>query len=640
MYHPPVKYRPDIDGLRALAVLPVVLCHAGVRGFAGGFVGVDIFFVISGYLISRIIMDEVESGTFTLGSFYERRIRRILPALLAMLAGSFAMAWLYFLPSEMEDFSKTALTALFSASNFYFNLHNNYFDTPSLLQPMLHTWSLAVEEQFYIIFPLLILALAKWMPGRRATMSVLLLMGIASLAASEYGARNGETWAFYLLPSRAWELLAGTLIASGILPEAKNKLFRQGLGIAGLAMILTAIFTYHEKMAFPGLAALLPVAGSCMIIHAGRHQTSLVGSLLSLRPVVFVGLISYSLYLWHWPLITFFRVSNFIGEDKIRFASQMNLVLASLIVAAISWKFIEQPFRTRKGYERFTRKRLFTLAGLATLAISLAFGVAWQNGGFERRFSPEMLKVAKYTPLVTKWAHSPCYLGGYSGKTQEKMLPCFERDPHKKQHIMLTGDSQAAHLFYALRETFPELDVSNASVVSCRPLILPSVKRNNCEWLVEKLYGEYLKASDKNQTFILSGGWGGGSADNRKWQIKTLGETIDRIKAQGAQVIILGQSPFFNVYFPRLLAFSERRPELLEEHLLRERVEETDAEISALAKSKGVKFISQYEILCPNKGPCKSKVEDDIPMYVDKGHYTDEGALWMARQFKERGLIP
>jgi peptidoglycan/LPS O-acetylase OafA/YrhL len=634
----PLKYRPDIDGLRALAVLPVVFCHVGLKGFSGGFIGVDIFFVISGYLISRIILEEIQTNSFSLAGFYERRIRRIFPALIAMLLGSFVMGWLFLLPNEMVELNQAMLSALFSVSNFYLNASTGYFDAPSVLQPMLHTWSLAVEEQFYIFFPLLLLALAKWMPGKRMLLAVLSTVFILSFMISAYGAHEHETWAFYLLHSRAWELLVGTFIALGVLPEARNRLLREGVALLGLVMILIAIFTFRESMEFPGFAALLPVLGAGMIIYAGRVQGSLVGSLLALRPVVFIGLISYSLYLWHWPFIVFYRIGTFAGEGSIGWQAQAGLIAVSLVAAVISWKFIEQPFRSRKGHAFFTRQRLFALAGASSAVLAVAFAIGWFNGGYAMRFSPEMLKIAQYSSTSTQWAHSPCYLGGYAGKSIDKTGPCFTRDPKKKHHYLLTGDSQAAHFAYGLRDAFPDLDIKSISSVSCRPVMTPSIKKENCRWMANYVYQEYMKSADKNLTFILSGAWGGGDETAQQWQMEQLANTIDLIHSKGANVIVFGQSPYYSVDFPRLMAFSEKRPNLLEDHLERWRVERAEENISKVAASKGVKFVSLYEILCPEK-KCKTTLENGVPMFVDRGHFSDEGAAWMAQQLKERGVF-
>ncbi|MBM3618750.1 MAG: acyltransferase, partial [Alphaproteobacteria bacterium] len=251
-----MKYRSDIDGLRSLAIIPVVLCHLGVASFAGGFVGVDVFFVISGYLIGRILLEETADGSFSLIRFYERRIRRILPALLATVLGSFALAWFLFLPDEMMLFGKTAVSALLSYSNFHFNATADYFAAPAKANPLLHTWSLAVEEQFYIAFPLLLLAWKKWSGNRKVLIGLIGLLMAVSITISAVGANARDTSAFYLPHSRAWELLAGVVLALGIIPEFRHKLLRHGASLLGIVLIAYAIASFHEGMKFPGLNAL------------------------------------------------------------------------------------------------------------------------------------------------------------------------------------------------------------------------------------------------------------------------------------------------------------------------------------------------------------------------------------------------
>ncbi len=308
---PNLHYRPDVDGLRAVAVLAVLAFHAGGFPTPGGFVGVDVFFVISGYLISSLIMKQIAAGTFSITSFYERRIRRILPALTVMLAFTCVLAYLYLLPTELKNFADSLLAANFSASNFYFWQHSDYFVSP-LSNPLLHTWSLAVEEQFYIVFPLLLYVLYRWWPGR--VKIVVAVLAALSLAVSGYGAYHDSVTTFYMLPTRAWELLIGTLLAMKLLPELRTSIGRNLASITGILLIGCAILLFTKATPFPGLAALPPCVGAALIIWSGESGMSVVNSALSLRPVVFIGLISYSLYLFHWPIIVFQKMGAFLGD--------------------------------------------------------------------------------------------------------------------------------------------------------------------------------------------------------------------------------------------------------------------------------------------------------------------------------------
>ena len=340
-----VRHRADIDGLRAIAVVPVVLFHAGVSQVSGGFVGVDIFFVISGYLITSLILGEMREGRFSLLSFYERRIRRIFPALFAVLAVCIVLAGTLFLPRELRSFDESLLAATFFVSNIYFYGSNGYFAAPPDTLPLLHTWSLSIEEQFYIVFPLLLsLAIAF---GRRIWVGLISVLFLLSLAASIWVTPINPDAAFYLAPMRVWELMLGALLAARVLPRIESQAVREMLALAGVALIAYAVFRFSTSTPFPGSAALIPCLGAAFLIYAGEDEgTTSASKVLSLRPLVFVGLISYSLYLWHWPLLVFARywsVTSLTGWQS------ATIVIASFILAALSWAYIEQPFRRKRA---------------------------------------------------------------------------------------------------------------------------------------------------------------------------------------------------------------------------------------------------------------------------------------------------
>ncbi|TXH69386.1 MAG: acyltransferase [Thiothrix sp.] len=354
-----MHYRTEIDGLRAVAVLPVIAYHAGFTGFSGGFVGVDIFFVISGYLISSILLDELQNQNFSLLSFYERRIRRILPALFLVLAFTAAVAWWLLLPHELAAFGRSLISVILFASNLLFWQESDYFATESEYIPLLHTWSLAVEEQYYLIFPLLLAFL--WKFGLKAIYLSLGVLAVIGLATSEWLWRVDAGANFYLLPSRFWELLLGALAAVYL----KNKQVSTGwlaqcLSLVGLALVLGSIFLLNNSLPFPSSYALFPTLGATLIIlFASPHN--LAGQALSLKPLVFVGLISYSAYLWHQPLLVFARMQPYVEANLALMAA---MALASLVFAWLSWRFVESPFRNR---QRFTRRQIFLLAGVGSL---------------------------------------------------------------------------------------------------------------------------------------------------------------------------------------------------------------------------------------------------------------------------------
>lgn len=298
-----MKYRSEIDGLRALAVLPVIFFHAGFEIFSGGFIGVDIFFVISGYLITWIILDELAEGKFSIARFYERRARRILPALLCVMLVCVPFAWFWMLPSQYMDFSRSLIAVVLFISNISFWRESGYFAAAAEEKPLLHTWSLAVEEQFYVLFPIALMLL--WRFGKRSLLSLIIAVAIISFGLCEFASRYYPIANFFLIPMRAWELFIGAICAFIHKESAQKK--DNLLSLLGLVCIIGAIFTYDEQMPLPSAYTAIPVIGTALIIVYGTAG-SWVARLLSLRMFVVIGLVSYSAYLWHQPLFAFARI--------------------------------------------------------------------------------------------------------------------------------------------------------------------------------------------------------------------------------------------------------------------------------------------------------------------------------------------
>ena len=371
-----VHYRRDIDGLRAFAVLPVILFHAGLAPFSGGYVGVDVFFVISGFLITSIILKDLERGTFSVWQFYERRARRILPALFVMTAVCIPVAWVLFRPFLFREFAQSVAAVSVYASNFLFWEKSGYFDTAAELKPLLHTWSLAVEEQYYLVVPFLMLLL--WRLGRRSLLWTLVALALASLALSHWMAGAFPMANFYLLPSRAWELLAGALCAFVL---AGGREYRSDLGAGlGLALIVGAVLVYTPETPFPSLYALAPVGGTALVILCAGRGT-LVARMLGWAPLVGIGLISYSAYLWHQPLFAFTRTALIFEPEPLLMLALSGL---SLGLGWLSWRFVERPFRQpmsardpggpARGPWLATRRGVFGATAVASLGF-LAVGV-------------------------------------------------------------------------------------------------------------------------------------------------------------------------------------------------------------------------------------------------------------------------
>ena len=380
-----LNYRPEIDGLRTIAVISVIIYHAKInvfnhKIFEGGFIGVDIFFVISGYLITLIILKEFnQTGTFSFKYFYERRIRRILPVLLFVMLVSLPMAWIYMLPNSFIDFSKSILYSLGFSSNFYFHYSGQVYGAESgLLKPFLHTWSLSVEEQFYIIFPLFLLIVFKYL--KKYLFHFLILGFIISLGLAEWGSKNHPSFNFYGLPTRVWELFAGSMLAYLEVKKGcrgNHKLLKTFLPSLGLILICHSVVFFNEEIFHPSFYTLSPIAGVCFIIWFS-NKDEIVTKLLSTKIFVGIGLISYSLYLWHYPIFAFARSAYIFGGNGF---NKILFFLITFILSIGSYYLIEKPFRNKKY--QFKNLAIIFLS-LIVFLISINFYIINKNGIKER----------------------------------------------------------------------------------------------------------------------------------------------------------------------------------------------------------------------------------------------------------------
>jgi peptidoglycan/LPS O-acetylase OafA/YrhL len=439
-----MRYRPEIDGLRALAVVPVILFHAGFPLFKGGFVGVDIFFVISGYLITSIILDELERGKFSIVTFYERRARRILPALFFVMAVCLPFSWMWLIPSEFKDFSTSLIGVILFSSNILFWQTSGYFATDVELKPLLHTWSLAVEEQYYVFFPILLLLL--WRFCKRSIVWIVFGGVIGSMILAHFGATHKPIANFYLLPSRAWELGQGALVAIFFLKTDRRvppEKFSQLMALLGFSLIIFSIFWYDKHTPFPSLYALAPTCGAVLVILYARPST-VVGSFLTLKPVVWTGLISYSAYLWHQPLFALARQRNYHELDVYAFSI---LSLLSLVLGYLSWRYIEAPFRNR-GNIRTKHIFLFSAGGMA---IFLCIGIGGvMSDGFRYRDKWKGVE-GEFATQSERGSGERYCLGNHIESPLGDMV-CIIGDISKKPEGVLWGDSYAAALVYGMND--------------------------------------------------------------------------------------------------------------------------------------------------------------------------------------------
>jgi peptidoglycan/LPS O-acetylase OafA/YrhL len=645
-------YLPFIDGLRAIAVLGVVGFHANLGGLTGGYVGVDVFFVLSGFLISRLIESRLQLRAFSFARFYERRARRILPALIVTCLLCALVATCLFVPRDLRQFSSSLWGTAFFYSNVLFEEATGYFSAPSSTMPLLHTWSLAVEEQFYLCFPPLLFVLhwaLKTSPWTRWAM--MMLAFLASLCAGILLMRSDASRAFYLLPPRAWELFAGALIALAPRRVAWSRLAAELLTVLGCMCIGVSFFCYTPATQFPGVAALLPCLGTVAILEANLENTTLLGRLLSQRYLVYLGLISYGLYLYHWPMLTFTRY--FLDHDL----STMQTVAAlsaTVALAVVSLHAIEAPLRHAIFFK--SRAALFSAAA-AGLASVGALGIVGVNlHGLPSRFSGAALQYAQgeqdrlpwdqCMPLLERLsADSVCRVGVADGK------PTF----------LVWGDSHAAALAPGVDERAKTLGLSGWVIGYSRcPSLLGAAPIQHaagdfpCVDIAEKVMGlirdqhiRHVLLVNRWDTYI-SGWERGGVETHQDLTVSyteagvlykgeaavrfSLQETVRRLQVLDADIWVLEQVPPQLIDVPSALAkavYLHRDPKLLRRAYaeMESRRAPADAIFAELRRSGDVSFIDPADRFCPSRGPCRIEVQGRS-LYEDNNHLTVFGAKW------------
>ncbi|MGE3178208.1 MAG: acyltransferase family protein [Vicinamibacterales bacterium] len=552
----PGDHRRDIDGLRGIAVLAVLLFHAEVPGFSGGYAGVDVFFVISGYLITDIITRQLDAETFSLAAFYERRARRILPALFVVTGCTLAAGWIALMPADYRDLAGAGAAAIGFVANLYYLDHLRYFAPAAELSPLVHTWSLAVEEQFYIGFPLVVLALTRWCPRRRTSVMA------AAFALSFCGA-GATVWrapadAFYLTHLRAWELLAGSLLALRILEPPRRAWVRELTAVAAGALILVPVAVYDRDTLFPGAAALAPVLGTAMVIAV---RDSRVNRALMARPLVFAGLISYSLYLWHWPVLAFLRI--WTGTLALSAVATAGALATSCALAAASWALVEQPAR----HARLRRPLVFRAAVGVAVVLLGATAVIRATDGVPDRVAADLRRVAAGADDFDTRRYS-CFLGHLPDAERCRI----GRGTHPDS--LLWGDSHAAALV-------PGLDGMPGAAVfagrdSCPPLLgVDTFGRDTCSAFNQRVL-DWLDTSGADiRTVMLAARWplyetGRDVEGGRFRQISVtdhsrpdvhaavfqrgLERTLAALQARGKRIVLFGPVPEMSFNVPRTFA--------------------------------------------------------------------------------------
>jgi peptidoglycan/LPS O-acetylase OafA/YrhL len=621
-------YREDIDWLRAIAVLAVVAFHFEAPAVFGGFVGVDIFFVISGFLITGIIQSELQTGSFSFARFYERRVRRLLPALYAMVALTAIPSFHYLLTSERQEFFRSIAAVVTFTSNFFFWFQTGYFDHAAVEKPLLHTWSLAVEEQFYLALPLFLWGLTRvTRSGRIALPVVLGALALASFALSIWLMKlDSSANAFFMSPPRAWEFLVGGLIAIPGFPVLRNALARQIVRGIALVVIAIPIFSLRQGPGFPGFNALAPCIGAAMFLWSGIDVPTRKRSRYSpLNVVKFFGQISYSLYLWHWPLFTFTRFSK--SSLVLDAADKIELFALTVLISYLSWRFVEQPFRLKSLAP--TRGAAFRIAGLAT-GLLLAGSAA---GIVLSRSPSDADSAALQLESYNNYDYRPLYRDGVCFAPESGVFgaDCLRLAPGKT-NVMLWGDSLAAHYFHGLAKAAdPQtVNILQATQPACMPTFNAAAQGNtSCRDFatqMETFFGEH-----KPDRVILSADWLEYARPPRfDGMIADLKQTIARLNAAGIAVDLLGPAVQFRARLPSMLMRShlrniEARPD---DFVLQDIFALDQMMKAALPGHEKFSYISVVDAVCPSR-QCPLTIDGGIPLARDHAHLTAEGSVYV-----------
>jgi peptidoglycan/LPS O-acetylase OafA/YrhL len=603
------RYRADIDGLRAVSILLVVAYHAQPWLVRGGFIGVDIFFVISGFLITRIILSEAKAGTFSSLAFYARRVRRIFPALIVVLATTYLIGWIILLPDGFALLGKSTAAGVAFVSNLFQLNQTGYFAPDAAENPLLHLWSLGIEEQFYIFWPLLLVLLLGSKYRR---------IRIAAIAAASFGLSlliflGLKEWSFYSPLPRAWELLAGGLLASsqveGVARQS-SPLRENLLSAAGLAAIIGAAAALNKESLFPGAWALLPVLGAVLIIIAPNSTVNRV--LLSSRAMVAIGLISYPLYLWHWPLLSYLGIIRNGVPNAIEIWA---VVIVAFILAWLTYRFVEIPLRRQPK----------AVAGLsfALLAVGLAGIATAANSGFPLRFPAEIRAIAMLAPQSNDGFGDKCFLEGPGARLDAN---CIEQGD--KPLLFLWGDSTAAALYPGLKraeETVP-FRLARFAVPGCAPILAASV---SCDGNNDLVFG-FVKSS-RPDIVLLHAMW------DRTHNLDRLAATIEQLKAlKIPRIVILGPVPLWKRTLPLALVNAYRLT-----HVIEDRISAgvtgagSDEQMRSFSQAHGVEYISAWRVLCDGNG-CLTRVGPTAEEVVttDIVHLSNAGSKYLVEKIE------
>ena len=650
-------YRKEIDGLRAIAILPVVFFHAGFSYASGGYVGVDIFLVISGYLITSLILSDRSNNKFSLTNFYERRARRILPALFLIILLSIPLAFMLMIPSELINFSWSVLATTFFSSNIFFWREAGYFASPSELKPLLHTWSLAVEEQFYVLFPLFLLIILRFKLKISVLIILLLLflsLGLAQIASSKYPTAN-----FYLLPTRGWELLCGSILAFYFFsnPNKKifiNNLFNDFFSLLGLLLIIYSIVFFDEKTPFPSFWTLYPVIGTSLLIVFANKE-SFIGKFLSIKPLVFLGLISYSLYLFHQPIFAYARIYTF---DSLNENYYYLLMLLAIIFAYFSWRFFENPFRNKN--KTSIKFLTFSIIGMTCFFVLIS-SLTIKNNGFSERYDLDENIIKTLTIdhnedcFAIEYAHSSskwgCDLGNINSKADYNFV--LFGDSHANTYAKKINEfalkNNKKGFFTGINGCPPLIDIKPfdppGGPFNCEKLnkrILDFVKKNKIENIILVARWSYYTHGDFNQQdirFLKTENFTKKELkSSQKAFTEGLKKTIEIYEQNGVKVNLIKQYPQQRINPKDLFYrkfYGSNFPELIQKYSIsKEKNDELNSFANNLFSDISYENLNLIDL---NSSFCTSKCligDQNGSYYYDDDHLSDYGMSLIADEIE------
>lgn len=626
-----LQYRPEIDGLRAIAVVAVVLYHAefifrDVNLFKGGFIGVDVFFVISGYLISSIILREMNEGRFSFVGFYERRARRILPVLFTVMLVSIPFAWLYMLPKAVKEFSGSVLSALVFGSNLWFLQEDSYWAEPSALKPFLHTWSLSVEEQFYVLFPIILLLL--WKFAREYLASIFVLGFLLSLHLADFGSANYAEATFFLLPTRGWELLAGAILAKLEMTNARmsHSFLAVTMPVMGLFLIGGAVVLLDNGMRYPSLITLFPVVGTMILIWF-CHKGELVTELLSSKPFVSVGLISYGFYLWHYPVFAFSQIK----DDTPTQYDKMVWIILSLFLSAITYFLIEKPARNSS---KVLIKHFIAVLVCVLVLISLPLSYAFNHDGLWGRFSDWQLKYIGHDRTGT--GPFAKYVNAEFGKLKGRKFST----QNGKKHLLLIGDSFAADFTNILNEggLLDGVDVSTHYIPRVC-MNVPSTSQyvshidekyiTRCKRVV-RIGDERLNAwLTQAHMIIVASSW-------EEFTTQELPRLYQALRnTSRAQILIVGRKNYYSPKTEDIVSMENEKEWIVLRKSSSNALHYETVRVARKLMSGIQDYVDLHEIVCGIAKDCPVTTPDGYLISYDSRHLSKEGAMYISELLKQ-----